>query len=100
MAYGGLRRGEVLGLGVRNLDFNQRLIRVIGKGSKERVIPLSERLLLPLRTLCLGRPAGAPLFEGLAAKTVHRAVVKLSRATGLVVLVIPSGLIRKGLCFP
>jgi site-specific recombinase XerD len=39
----GLRISEALGLEWNDIDFQQNLIRVLGKGSKERVIPFSPR---------------------------------------------------------
>jgi integrase/recombinase XerC len=35
----GMRRGELLGLRVQDVDFEQRVIRVFGKGKKERLVP-------------------------------------------------------------
>ena len=36
----GLRRGEILGLEVGNVDLDGRTVRVLGKGAKERDIPI------------------------------------------------------------
>lgn len=38
----GLRASELLNLKVSDLDLHNRLIRVVGKGKKERIIPFSE----------------------------------------------------------
>ena len=40
MVYGGLRAGEVLALEVADVDIGGRWLRVTGKGSKERRVPL------------------------------------------------------------
>jgi len=40
----GLRRGEMTGLPVRNVDFTSDMLRVRGKGDKDRVIPLTREL--------------------------------------------------------
>jgi site-specific recombinase XerD len=45
----GLRIGEVLTLPVTAVDSQQMLIRVIGKGNKERALPLTESMLDMLR---------------------------------------------------
>lgn len=39
----GLRVGEATGLAVRDFDRERREVRVLGKGSKERVVPLPEK---------------------------------------------------------
>jgi integrase/recombinase XerD len=39
----GIRRGELVRLGIDDLDFNAKLIRVHGKGKKERLVPISIR---------------------------------------------------------
>ncbi|MEM6958578.1 MAG: tyrosine-type recombinase/integrase [Myxococcota bacterium] len=42
---GGLRVGELAGLTLARLDLGRRELRVMGKGSKERVVPLGEGAL-------------------------------------------------------
>jgi integrase/recombinase XerC len=39
----GLRVSELCGLNVRSVDFRQGLLRVLGKGRKERIVPLHRR---------------------------------------------------------
>jgi site-specific recombinase XerD len=39
----GLRSAEVIGLRLSDVDFEQESVRVLGKGGKERVVPLGER---------------------------------------------------------
>jgi len=39
----GLRSAEVLGLRLADVDFDQETVHVLGKGGKERVVPLGER---------------------------------------------------------
>ncbi|MHC2995369.1 MAG: tyrosine recombinase XerC [Candidatus Atribacteria bacterium] len=36
----GIRVGELINLNIRDIDFNEKIIRVFGKGSKERILPL------------------------------------------------------------
>lgn len=40
----GIRRAELVNLLLENVDFSKREMKVIGKGNKERVIPISEKL--------------------------------------------------------
>jgi integrase/recombinase XerC len=70
----GLRLSELLGLHRGDLDRGARLLRVRGKGRKERVTPVGERALGALeRYLSLeGRSAGPrdePLFVGRAGRS-------------------------------
>lgn len=46
---GGLRRSEAAGLSVGDVDFYSGFVRVMGKGSKERLVPVGERALAGLR---------------------------------------------------
>lgn len=49
-AYGtGLRASELTGLGVEEIDFRERWLRVRGKGNKERMVPLGRPALEALR---------------------------------------------------
>jgi integrase/recombinase XerC len=44
LMYGcGLRVSELCGLDVRDVDLRERRVRVMGKGSKERIVPLGEK---------------------------------------------------------
>ncbi|MEO0094261.1 MAG: site-specific integrase, partial [candidate division WOR-3 bacterium] len=36
----GLRASELVGLDIASIDFNNEIIRVMGKGNKERIVPL------------------------------------------------------------
>jgi len=54
----GLRSAEAVGLDLGDVDFDQELVRVRGKGSKERVVPLGEVAALAVaRYLRDARPA-------------------------------------------
>lgn len=63
----GLRISELCGLRVEQIDFVQRLVRVMGKGRKERVIPIGEPALAAITHYWDGlpqRPAGTdPVFH-------------------------------------
>jgi len=39
----GIRVSELTGLDIKNIDFNQKMIKVFGKGSKERIIPINKK---------------------------------------------------------
>jgi site-specific recombinase XerD len=45
----GLRIGDVLALTVQSINATQMIVRVIGKGNKERILPLPDTLLIALR---------------------------------------------------
>jgi site-specific recombinase XerD len=74
----GLRSAEAVGLDLQDVDFEQELVHVRGKGGKERTVPLGEeaayRLSLYLRE---GRPeltrlAGSGTGKAGAARPAHR----------------------------
>ena len=52
----GLRVSEVIGLKISDLDFFTRTVRVTGKGSKTRVIPVHNLALDSLQTYLKSRP--------------------------------------------
>ena len=72
----GLRVSELVNLPATALNLRQGVLRVIGKGSKERLVPLGEeaqhwleRYLAEARPQLAGKRALAPLFlERAAAK--------------------------------
>lgn len=55
-AFTGLRLSELVGLNCRDLDFERKTVRVLGKGSKERIIPLNETVVRALKTWLQVRP--------------------------------------------
>lgn len=84
----GIRVGELVGMNVEDMNFAERLIRVRGKGKKERLLPFgrkaeeSLRSYLRLRGLInKGRIEEKPLFlnyrgERLTSRSVERIVDK------------------------
>jgi integrase/recombinase XerD len=58
LLYGaGLRVGEAVGLDKGGVDLDQRLVRTVGKGGKERVVPVGRQAVEALRRyLARGRP--------------------------------------------
>lgn len=70
MLLGGLRCFEVIGLRPRDVDLKDYLLRVRGKGDKDRVVPIEpalERDLLAWRAI---RPPGPRFFSTLAGNPV------------------------------
>lgn len=54
----GMRVGELVGIDLSDVDLNQRVVRVIGKGDKERVVPFGKPAALAIEHwLEHGRPA-------------------------------------------
>ncbi|MBI4060131.1 MAG: tyrosine-type recombinase/integrase [Elusimicrobia bacterium] len=63
----GLRRAEVVALNCGDIDYLTGTVRVFGKGSKERVVPVGEGALKCLRAYLQGRAErgdSAPVFVG------------------------------------
>jgi len=57
LLYGaGLRVSELVGLDLHSIDFGDASVRVLGKGNKERVIPLGAPALASLRAYLEARP--------------------------------------------
>ncbi len=82
----GIRRAELTGIRVRDLDFERSLLRVRGKGNKERDVPLSADMVRDLQRFLEEREVPSPwLFsrkngDQLALTTVSKMVHKeLSR---------------------
>ncbi|RME40986.1 MAG: tyrosine recombinase XerC [Deltaproteobacteria bacterium] len=80
----GLRVGELVGLDIGSVDFAQGLVRVLGKGSKERIVPVGTKALERLRRyleLRGGAGPADPLFVNarggrLTARSVQRQLKK------------------------
>ena len=45
----GLRRSEVTGLKIRDVDFFNGVVRVLGKGNKERLVPVTDEALYAIK---------------------------------------------------
>lgn len=45
----GMRRSELIGIKLKDLDLIKGQIKVLGKGNKERIIPIGEKLVLQIR---------------------------------------------------
>lgn len=64
----GLRRGEILGLKMGNVDLEGGVVRVLGKGDKDRDVPLSPVCREILRAYLAVRPASSSKRVFLTAK--------------------------------
>jgi len=51
----GVRVSELVNIKVNDIDFNRRVIRVIGKGSKERLVPFGEKAFIALNNYLASR---------------------------------------------
>jgi integrase/recombinase XerC len=79
----GIRVGELVGLDLDDVDDDRRVVRVLGKGRKERSTPYGQPAARALgRWLALGRPAlltegaGAALFLGARGRRIDQRAVR------------------------
>jgi site-specific recombinase XerD len=73
MLYSGLRSAEVLGLEVRDVDIARRWARVVGKGDKERRVPIDLEVAAIVQAYLLAeRPESSSTRLFLVAKGPHR----------------------------
>jgi integrase/recombinase XerC len=96
----GLRVGELVGLNLKHLDLRLGIVRVMGKGRKERIVPIGHKAIEALDAY-LGRrgaPSGdAPLFINprggrLTSRSVGRLIKQYTRRSGIVRKVSPHSL--------
>ncbi len=102
----GIRVAELVGLNFSSIDFEQRLVKVIGKGNKERVVPIGRQALHALRmyleaTYSLRKnrreKVDQPLFINfnggrLSSRSIRTIVKKYTRRCGLMSEVSPHSL--------
>jgi integrase/recombinase XerD len=85
----GLRIGEVATLEIGTIDGDNGLLRIIGKGNKERLVPLPEPMLLNLRRLWKTHKNPRWLFPTRAATnpvgrgTLNRTFSAAAQAAGI-----------------
>lgn len=73
MLFSGLRSAEVLGLRVRDVDIGRGWARVVGKGNKERAVPLDAQVAGLVQTyLLVERPQTDAVELFVVAKGAHR----------------------------
>jgi integrase/recombinase XerC len=98
----GIRVSELVGLNTGDLDARQSMIRVLGKGAKERIVPIGNNAVRAIDTYrqilandCgISQDVSGPLFLNknkgrLSARSVARILDKLVRACGLLTPVSP-----------
>lgn len=89
-----LRVSELCGLDVPAVDLDERLVRVLGKGGKERVVPFGQpaaralRRWLAVRAELAGPHAGQALFVGVRGRridprTVRELVHRITASAGV-----------------
>lgn len=101
----GVRVSELVGLDWGDIDFGLGILKVLGKGSKERIVPVGEVALQALREYGVeqrkkwgrGAKGEAPVFLNrlggrITTRSIARIVEKHVRATGMAVRVGPHGL--------
>jgi len=100
----GVRVSELAGLDLADVDFDNGLIRVFGKGSKERIVPIGRQALEAIKVYreALSAAGGiecseSPLFLNkvfgrLTTRSMARIVNRLAKACGLAVPVSPHAL--------
>jgi integrase/recombinase XerC len=95
----GLRLAELVGLDVADLDLADRTVRVLGKGSKTRILPVGKQAVVALRAWLgdragLVKGGGSALFVGqngrrLGARAIQRRIGRWAVKVGLNVPVYP-----------
>jgi len=91
----GMRVSEINGLDITDIDFGNQMIRVLGKGGKERIVPVGKRALTAIedyrssltqnfKPVFLNRA-----FKRLSARSIRRILDKLVLECGLGVKISP-----------
>jgi integrase/recombinase XerD len=79
----GIRASELVGLSVENIGFNTQSIRVLGKGSKERIVPVGQPALVALRAYLGDRKTGIAFLSRTGEPLNRRDLWKIIRKVWL-----------------
>jgi integrase/recombinase XerC len=90
----GMRVSELVGLNIDQADLNEGTIRVLGKGNKERIVPIGVKAIEALRDYYIERegftriknPEAVFINKNgtrLSVRSVQRLVAKVTAATGI-----------------
>lgn len=101
----GIRVSELSGLNVADVHFSSRVVRVVGKGNKQRIVPIGDKALTAIRSYRkrLEKETGftfqknEPLFlnkygKRLTTRSIARILEKLARRCGLYIPISPHAL--------
>jgi len=101
----GIRVSELEGLNVYDVDFNTCLIRVVGKGNKERVVPIGTKAMTAIKEYRkrlqteagIGENDNTPLFLNknlgrITSRSISRILGKTAKQCGLLIPVSPHAL--------
>ena len=101
----GIRVSELEGLDVFDVDFKKYLIRVVGKGNKERIVPIGKKAIAAIKEYRkrlegdagIGEDDNTPLFLNkdhgrLTSRSIARILDKTARECGLLIPVSPHAL--------
>lgn len=83
LAYTGIRRAELLSLRSRDINFYSRNFKVLGKGSKERVIPIGNDTLYNLLLVHTKRLQPAELLFPIKPRRLHKIIKYYSMQAGI-----------------
>ena len=87
-SYGGFRCAEIARLNVEDINFGERLIRVHGKGDRERLVPMHPLIAEDLRSRSL--PRSGPVFRRVRGTRFPAAMVSREISVFLASLEIPA----------
>ncbi len=95
----GLRLAELVGLDLTDIDLGDRTVRVLGKGSKTRIVPVGRKAVAALQSwlrdrAALAKPDETAIFVGhggrrLGVRAVQLRIDRAARARGIDVKVHP-----------